>query len=143
MKSLLSMMLLAFSCSALAQAPTFYSLKGAPFSKAVQAGDTLYLSGMIGGRPDGTIPTEFNRQVTQLMDNLKARAEQLHFNMDDIVKCTVMIADMSKWQDFNRIYVRYFSADKLPARSAFGVNGLAMGAVAEMECIVYQPQEAK
>ncbi|WP_417760122.1 RidA family protein [Shewanella sp.] len=143
MKTLFTVALLLLSCAVLADEPTFYATKGAPFAKAVRAGDTLYLSGMIGGRPDGTIPSDFNLQITQLMDNLKARAQELHFAMDDIIKCTVMISDMNKWQDFNRIYISYFSPEKLPARSAFGVNGLALGAAAELECIVYQPQEAK
>ena len=45
-----------------------------------------------------------------------------------------MIADMAKWGAFNKIYVTYFKSDHLPARSAFGANGLALGAQIELEC---------
>ncbi len=51
-----------------------------------------------------------------------------------MVKCTVMLADMSEWGAFNDIYASYFSAP-YPARSAFGASGLAMGARLELECI--------
>ena len=54
---------------------------------------------------------------------------------DDVVKCTVMLADMTDWPVFNRIYKGYFDPVRLPARSAFGCNGLALGAAVEMECI--------
>jgi enamine deaminase RidA (YjgF/YER057c/UK114 family) len=54
--------------------------------------------------------------------------------MSDVVKCTVMLADMSEWAAFNEIYRSYFSA-KFPARSALGANGLALGARVEVECI--------
>jgi enamine deaminase RidA (YjgF/YER057c/UK114 family) len=44
---------------------------------------------------------------------------------------------MKLWPDFNKVYVTYFPADKRPARSAFGVNGLALGALLELECQAY------
>ena len=46
----------------------------------------------------------------------------------DVFKCTVMLADMKNWPAFNKVYVTYFPDGKLPARSAFGANGLALGA---------------
>jgi enamine deaminase RidA (YjgF/YER057c/UK114 family) len=46
-----------------------------------------------------------------------------------------MLADMSEWPAFNKVYVEYFEAGRLPARSAFGCNGLALGARLEIECI--------
>jgi 2-iminobutanoate/2-iminopropanoate deaminase len=58
----------------------------------------------------------------------------------DVFKVTVMLADMSRWSDFNKIYVTYFEPDRLPARSAFGVNGLALGAQVELECCAYLPK---
>jgi len=54
--------------------------------------------------------------------------------MKDIIKCTVMLSDMSEWAEFNEVYQTFFSKP-YPARSAFGVNGLALGAKAEVECI--------
>ena len=59
--------------------------------------------------------------------------------MDNVVKCTIMIADMSKWEDFNKVYVTYFKPGRLPARSALGANGLALGGEIEVECMAYAP----
>ena len=55
-------------------------------------------------------------------------------SMDDVVKCTVMLADISEWNTFNQIYQDYFTG-RYPARSALGANGLALGARVEVECI--------
>ena len=55
-------------------------------------------------------------------------------SMDDVVKCTVMLADISEWSTFNKIYQTYFEG-RYPARSALGANGLALGARIEVECI--------
>ena len=52
----------------------------------------------------------------------------------DVFKCTAMLADMSKWRDFNKVYVTYFKPERLPARSALGANGLALGTQIELEC---------
>ena len=47
---------------------------------------------------------------------------------------------MKDWPAFNKIYVQYFNPDRLPARSAFGANGLALGAAVELECMAYMPR---
>ena len=54
--------------------------------------------------------------------------------MGDLVKCTAMFADMSRWTKFNDIYKTFF-VDRYPAQSALGTNGLALGAQVEIECI--------
>lgn len=69
------------------------------------------------------------------MDNVKADLESIGLGMDDVVKCTLMIVDMSRWSEFNEIYRGYFSPDRLPARSALGASALALGAEMEVECI--------
>jgi 2-iminobutanoate/2-iminopropanoate deaminase len=110
-----------------------------PFSQAVRVGDVLYLSGALGNIP-GTlelVPGGMEAQARQTMDNIGAVLEQNGLSFADIFKCTVMLADMSRWEDFNKIYVTYFNPDRLPARSAFGTNGLALGAEVELECLAY------
>ncbi|WP_406872063.1 Rid family detoxifying hydrolase [Aminobacter sp. P9b] len=110
-----------------------------PFSQAVRVGDVLYLSGALGNRP-GTlelVPGGMEAEARQTMENIKAVLEENGLGMADIFKCTVMLADMSKWAEFNKVYVGYFDADRLPARSAFGANGLALGALVELECCAY------
>ncbi|MEH3046843.1 RidA family protein [Sphingomonas adhaesiva] len=112
----------------------------APFSPAVRVGDTVYLSGQIGAAPDGTIPQGMAAQARAAMTNLGQAARLAGVGFDDMAKCTVMLADMSQWAAFNAVYVTYFTPGRLPARSAFGVNGLAMGAGVEIECIAVAPR---
>jgi len=107
-----------------------------PFSEAVRVGNTLYLSGVIGFAP-GTrtlVPGGIEGQTRQAMETIRAVLTRNGSSLDDIVKCTVMLADMSEWAKMNAIYVTYFTKH-FPARSAMGVNGLALGAQVEIECI--------
>jgi 2-iminobutanoate/2-iminopropanoate deaminase len=103
-----------------------------PFSQAVRVGDVLYLSGTLELVPGG-----MEAQARQTMENIRAVLKDNSLSFADVFKCTVMLADMSKWADFNKIYVTYFDPDRLPARSAFGTNGLALGAEVELECLAY------
>lgn len=114
----------------------------APFSRAVRAGRTLYLSGQIGASADGTLPKAFDAQAKQVMDNISATMKDLNVGMDRIAKCTVFIADMKNWPRFNEIYMGYFTPGHMPARSALGASGLAMGAALEVECIAWLPEDA-
>jgi len=110
--------------------------KGLPFSELVRVGNTIYMSGQLGVEPEtlklvkGGMPAEAKRT----MENIKIALEANHFSMNDIVKCTVMLADISEWGAFNKIYETYFTKP-YPARSAFGANGLGLGARLEVECI--------
>ncbi len=111
-----------------------------PFSPAVRAGNTLYLSGQIGNLP-GTLELAeggMEAEAHQTMQNMKATLERFGSSLDHVVKCTVMIDDISLWGDFNTVYVQYFPGHK-PARSAFGAEGLALGAAVEVECIAIIP----
>ena len=109
----------------------------APFSTAVRVGDILYLSGAIGVRPDGTLPEGFEAQAKQTMENVGAALTRAGLGWGDVFKCTVMIDNMADWPKFNQVYVPYFPKGKLPARSAFGADGLALGALVELECMAY------
>jgi len=107
-----------------------------PFSEAVRVGEVLYLSGQIGVLP-GTLklaPGGTRAEARQAMENIRATLEAHGRSMRDVVKCTVMLADMSEWSAFNEVYVSFFSPP-YPARSALGANGLALGARVEVECI--------
>jgi reactive intermediate/imine deaminase len=110
-----------------------------PFSQAVRVGDVLYLSGALGNVPGKIelVPGGMEAQTRQTMDNIGAVLKENGLTFDDVFKCLVMMADMSKWGDFNKVYITYFKPDRLPARSAFGANGLALGAQVEVECLAY------
>jgi reactive intermediate/imine deaminase len=123
-----------------AQQPQFIPNTGAmanlPFSEAVRVGNMLYVSGSIGVKPgtlqlvEGGIVAE----TRQTLDNIKAVVERNGSSMDNVVKCIVMMADMSEWPRMNDVYVTYFPKNK-PARSALGANGLALNARVEIECM--------
>jgi reactive intermediate/imine deaminase len=107
-----------------------------PFSEAVRVGDTLYLSGQVGIRP-GTmqlVPGGLREEARQTLENIKTSLEANGYTMGDVVKCTVMLADIAEWAAFNEVYRTFFTAP-YPARSALGANGLALGARVEVECI--------
>lgn len=108
-----------------------------PFAMATQVGDVVYLSGQIGDK-DGKLSDDMTTQAHQVMKNIQLASQSAGVTMADIFKCTVMIEDMQNWKAFSDIYVSYFDQAKLPARSAFGADGLAMGAMFEVECMAYK-----
>jgi 2-iminobutanoate/2-iminopropanoate deaminase len=114
-----------------------------PFSNAVRVGDVLYLSGEIGRRPDGALPDGVEAQTKQMMDNIGESLRKRGLAWGDVFQCLVMLEDMADWPAFNRVYVPYFPAGRLPARSAFGADGLALGAKVEMECKAYMPDRRR
>lgn len=110
--------------------------KGLPLSEAVRHGDTLYLSGQVGLVP-GTmriVEGGIRAESEQVMKNIRTTLAAHGYSMSDLIKCTVMLADMSEWSMFNDVYKGYFDG-RYPARSALGANGLALGARVEVECI--------
>ena len=108
-----------------------------PFSSAVRAGDTVYLSGALGIDANGKLGEGIEAQAKLAMDNLGAALKQAGLGWGDVAKCTVMLDNMADWPAFNQVYVTYFPDKKFPARSAFGADGLALGALVEVECIAH------
>ncbi len=142
MKAVAAICLSMFAAaSALAAAPDYIGRpnlggKPLPFSDAVRVGDMLYLSGQIG-QVDGKVPDGIAAQTKLVMDGIGAVLKRSNLTHDDLVKCTVMLDDMADWPAFNIVYVKYFKPGRLPARSAFGADGLALGAKVEVECWAY------
>jgi reactive intermediate/imine deaminase len=136
---------IALLCAALPAAAGegahYYAHPGskAPFSPVVRAGDMLYASGQIGSNADGSLPPDLQSQARLAMHNIDEALKLAGSGLNDVVKCTVMLNDMSKWGAFNEVYVTFFQPDRLPARSAMGVTALAYGAAVEVECMAYKP----
>lgn len=143
MKSILTFLILLFATFDVIvdEVPEFLNSNtilppGFPFSEAVKVGDTLYLSGQVGVIP-GTLklkPGGIRAEARQTMDNIRQTLEAHGYEMKDLVKCTVMLADIAEWEKFNEVYITYFTG-AYPARSAFGSSGLALDARVEVECI--------
>ena len=110
--------------------------KGYPFSDATVVNGIIYLSGAIGTLPDGSVISGgIAAETRQTMMNIKNRLEKMGGSMDDIFKCTCMLADIKDWPLMSQEYKKFFNPDKLPARSAFAGSGLALGAKLEIECM--------
>jgi reactive intermediate/imine deaminase len=108
--------------------------KTLPFPDGVRVGDLVILSGQIGIKP-GTlelVPGGIEAEARQTFENLKLTLAAHGLELNDIVRVQVMLADMGEWQHFNAVYLEFFP-DAAPARSAFGANGLALGARVEVE----------
>jgi 2-iminobutanoate/2-iminopropanoate deaminase len=106
-----------------------------PFSEAVRVGPMLYLSGAMGIDDAGVlVPGGIEAETRQTLANIRSVLERHGSSMDRVIKCTAMLADMQEWATMNRVYVEHFPTN-LPARSAFGVSGLALGGRVEIECI--------
>lgn len=107
-----------------------------PFSEAVRVGNTVYLSGQLGARPGEmkVVPGGMVPEARQTLENIKNTLDYHGFTMSDVVKCTVMLADIGEWGAFNKVYAEFFSKP-YPARSAFAASGLALDARVEVECI--------
>jgi 2-iminobutanoate/2-iminopropanoate deaminase len=99
-------------------------------SSAVRVGRTLYLSGQLGlGGERGITP-----ETRAAMENIKELLEANGATMDDVVKCTVFLADFAEWGAMNEVYAPYFAKHR-PARSAVAVSGMAANARVEIECM--------
>lgn len=110
-----------------------------PFSQAVRVGDVVYLSGCLGNVPGKLelVPGGMEAEARQTMENIGRVLRAHGLDFDNVFKCTVMLADMKKWADFNKVYLTYFNPDHLPTRSAFGAAALALGAQVEVEAWAY------
>jgi 2-iminobutanoate/2-iminopropanoate deaminase len=79
------------------------------------------------------VPGGLEPEARQTMDNIRTTLSAHGYTMNDLVRCLVMLTDMSEWSKFNEIYKTYFTG-RFPARSAIGASGLALGARVEVEC---------
>jgi 2-iminobutanoate/2-iminopropanoate deaminase len=105
-----------------------------PFSAAVRVGRLLILSGQLGNDSTGRLVAGgIAAETRQALDNIRRVLERNGSSLDQVVKCTAMLADIQDWGAMNQVYVTYFPR-QLPARSAFGASGLALGARIELEC---------
>jgi reactive intermediate/imine deaminase len=119
------------------KAAEFFPMPGQaalPFSEAVRQGNLLFLSGQLGTDSTGhLVPGGIQAETRQALTNIAAVLQRHGSSMDQVVKCTVMLADIKDWAAMNEVYVTFFRSHR-PARSAFGTTGLAMGARLELEC---------
>src|SRR3984957_9440463 len=109
-----------------------------PYSQAVRAGDTVYLSGQIPLDPTTMqmVSGEIETEIRQVFENLKAVAEASGGTLANAVKVNVFLTDLAHFAKVNEIMAAYCS-QPFPARAAIGVAQLPRGARVEIECVLY------
>ena len=107
-----------------------------PYSQAVQAGATVYVSGQLPIDPaTGAFPgDDITSQTRQSLQNVQAILAQAGMTMADVVKTTVLLRDIADFSAMNEVYATFFS-EPFPARAAFQVAALPKGARVEIEAV--------
>jgi reactive intermediate/imine deaminase len=108
-----------------------------PYSQAVRAGNTLWLSGQIPLDPltKELVKGDIEVQARRVFENLKAVISAAGAGLDDVVKTTIFLTDLGHFAQVNKVMADYFR-EPYPARSTVGVAALPRGAQVEVECIV-------
>lgn len=118
-------------------APT--AAPGVPYSSAVIVDNEMYLSGVIGLKPEGGLAEGgIGPETVQAFANIESILDDRGARMADLVKCTVFLADMAEYGAMNEVYAAQFPGPK-PARTTVGANGLPLGAAVEIECMALMP----
>ena len=109
-----------------------------PYSQAVEANGTLYISGQLPVDPlTGAMPEGIEAQTRQCLQNVIAILEAANYSLSDVVKSIVLLADMGDFQAMNQVYATYY-AENQPARVCYQVAKLPLGALVEIETIAVQ-----
>ena len=107
-----------------------------PYSQAIRAGDTVYLSGQIGLDPaTGQMVEGVEAQAHRVLQNLRAVAQAAGGTLDDIAKVTLLLADMADFAKVNEIMATYFR-QPYPARATYQVAALPRGARVEVDAVL-------
>jgi 2-iminobutanoate/2-iminopropanoate deaminase len=107
-----------------------------PYSQAIRADHTVYLSGQIGLDPaTGNLRDGLEAQTRQVIANLKVVAEAAGGSLDDIVKMTLLLADMADFAAVNEILAKSFTPP-YPARATYQVAALPKSARVEIEGVL-------
>ncbi len=107
-----------------------------PYSQAVLAGNTLYISGQIPLDPESNSMIDVNISLAtkQVMENIGAILQAAGMNFDDVVKCTIFVRDMAQFKDVNAVYFNYFPST-FPSRETVEVSALPLNALVEISAI--------
>ena len=109
-----------------------------PYSQGILAGGWLFVSGQIPLDPETgeMVEGDFKEKARRALENLKAVVEAAGGSLGDVVKVTVYLADITRFQEFNEVYQEYFRESK-PARVVIQAAALPKGAEVEVEAIAY------
>ena len=107
-----------------------------PYSQAVEANGTLYISGQlpVDREKGGIVEGGIKEQTEQVMKNIGYILEEAGYSFKDVVKSTCLLSDIANFADMNEIYGKYYQ-EECPARAAYAVKDLPLGVMVEIETI--------
>lgn len=106
-----------------------------PYSQAIEINGTLYISGQIPVVPaDGSVPEKIEDQTRQSLKNIGAILAEAGMTYANVVKTTVLLADIADFAAMNAVYAEFFTEDK-PARACYQVAALPLGVSVEIEAV--------
>ena len=106
-----------------------------PYSAGIETGNMVFLSGQLGIDPaTGVLPEGVAAQAEQSLKNIEALLAEVGATLDNVVKTTVLLADIADFATVNEVYAKKF-AEPYPARSAFAVAALPAGGLVEIEVV--------
>ena len=106
-----------------------------PYSHAVQVGDLIFCSGMVGSDPEtGELKEGVEAQALRALENMKIVLEDAGYSINDVAKTIVFLDNMDDFEKINKVYGDFFGEHK-PARSCVEVARLPKGALFEVECV--------
>lgn len=105
-----------------------------PYSQAVELNGTLYVSGQLPVASDGTMPATIEEQTRQSLTNIGHILAAGGYTFDDVVKTTVLLADLADFGAMNAVYAQFFPGSK-PARVCYQVVALPKGAKVEIDAV--------
>lgn len=109
------------------------------YSQAVQVDNLIFTSGQLPIVPDSGefIKGDIEKQTIQVLENIKAILERAGSSLDNVIKATIFIRDISQWETVNKVYARYLKKGIPPARSVIAGADIHYGADIELEVIAY------
>ncbi len=106
-----------------------------PYSQAIEANGMLFISGQIPVDPaTGKMPEGIEAQTEQVMKNIAAILKEAGYTFDNVIKSTCLLSDIAFFKPMNEVYAKYYTSNP-PARAAFAVKDLPLGALVEIETI--------
>jgi reactive intermediate/imine deaminase len=122
-------------------APAKFPYMGLPYSPAILAGDTLYMSGQLGRDPATTklVPGGIEAETRQTLTNIGEVLREAGMNYSDVVSVTAFIVDFKDFDLYNKVYREFFPKDP-PARATVGVSALNQGGRVELQMIAVRPR---
>lgn len=106
-----------------------------PYSQAIEANGMLFISGQIPVDPaTGKMPEGIEAQTEQVMKNIAAILKEAGYTFDNVIKSTCLLSDIAFFKPMNEVYSKYYTSNP-PARAAFAVKDLPLGALVEIETI--------